>query len=206
MNRTISIVLWSAVVLMLVGGVVAVAMTMWGSEQGGLADGRALVALSLMVATPLLLGGALVFSGRHLSSQAPRLAADHRAHLQASLLVTVVSAAIIQTWLGLRMAGAAPLDRELFLRLIIGWSALALVIRGNFMGKLDPPKGEAAPNPAAFSASMRRAGWSVALIGLGLLAGAILLPLKALFVGMLAAGVLLPAVVIRQRRAQAARP
>jgi hypothetical protein len=190
-----------AVALLLIAGVATIGWAVREAGFGALEGGRAAVA-GLLIFMPLLMGGVVATADHYLGRGDPRLADDHRRYVEASLVATFISTAAIEAWLAMILVeGTAP-DRTLFIRLLVAWMGLSVVMRGNFMAKAAPPTGRRAPDPDAFSRSMRQAGWSLVVIGAALLVCALTLPLRTLVFVMVATGALLALVVVRQRQAQ----
>ena len=202
MNRTLE----SALRLLSVAtsGVAAI-VAVWAWREGLFVQGdlRQRLAPGLIAFVPALMWGLLVWAPPKLATARPRLSDDHRSHLQGALGFWFIALAAIQGWVAynyLRL-GPPPLEPETFARLAFVLMGVAMAVRGNFVAKLAPPVGDGAPDEAAWTRSMLRTGWAMALIGIAMLIGAMVLPVRMLALSAFVVAPALVAVSLAHRRA-----
>jgi len=186
----------------------AAAALVWAWRAGvlGQGDTRERLLPLFLVVFPVLMWGILAWAPRRLASTQPRLSDDHRRHLQGALSFWFLVLAAAQGWLIYQYIGGPPvLDRENFARLAAILMGVAMAVRGNFFAKVSPPTGEAAPDPGVWTRASLRTGWGMALLGGGLVACAVILPVRWLVVAMLATAPVLIWLSLSQQRAMRSR-
>lgn len=200
MNPKVRALLTAATVAMFVVGAAAVAWK-W-RLLGGLDDGdpRQPGRLAILFVLPAVMAVSLPLAIRHLASDRPRLADDHRRHLELSLISTFLFATAAQVWSAVSYVAGQPLGRDAFIRLVTIWVGTSLAVRGNFFAKVAPPTGELAPEPRLWTRAMLRAGWILVSWGLALTVCGIVLPPRALLIPLLATAPVLILVVLNHRR------
>lgn len=205
MNRNVRLVL---TLLAAETSVAAVGAITWAWRAGTLGEGdlRQRLLPAFLIVFPAVMWGVLAWAPRRLASTRPRLADDHRRHLQGALAFWFLVLAAAQGWLVYRyIGGPPPLDRESFARLTVILVGVAMAVRGNFFAKVTPPTGEAAPDPAVWSRASRRTGWVMALMGAILVTFAVTLPVRWLVVAALATAPVLIWLSLSQQRATRSR-
>ena len=181
MNRIVKLILLLLAIETSAGAAGAIA---WAWRAGVIGEGdlrHQLLPVFLLV-FPLIAWGVLAWASRRLAADRPRLAEDHRRHLQGALVFHMLVLALAQGWLiyGYVDAGPPPLDRESFARLAFILMGVALAVRGNFVAKVSPPTGEGAPDAGAWTRSLLRSGWLMTLAGAAMVVCALALPVPAL--------------------------
>jgi len=200
MNPLVSRALNIQVLVMVLIATAAIALR-WRAGELAVGDFRdRLLAPLLLVGIPLLFGGLIPLAQRQLASNDPRMADDHRRHVQGALIFWGLVMTAISGWLAFRYAdpAAIPPGRETVLRGFIVLAGAAITVRANFFSKLTPPT----PEPEGWTRRALNAGWILTGLGLIIVVSAIALPLRAVFVVLIAAAAALVWITVAQRRAQ----
>lgn len=190
MNRFITWVL-AAFVAEMVAVAVGVAVWRWEAFTGFAAlsekTQRALILTSLGLAfCPAWFALGWWRIHRRMIAQEPRHTDDHRRFQQVSLLVAGLFAVGVQAWLAAGTILGAPPGREFGLRLLIALVGVFLAVVGNFQAKVGAPTGDGAPDPGVWTRAMLRHGWTAVLAGALIVIGAAFLPVRLMFIAMVA--------------------
>jgi hypothetical protein len=181
MNRTVKLALG---LIATATSIATLAGLVWAWREG-LIGGETIhrpLLLAFLLVVPATMWVSLAWASRQLSSATPRLAGDHRRHLQGQLGFYFCLLAALQAWLVnlYIQAVSPPLDRESFARVAFVLMGVAMAVRGNFVAKIGPPTGDGAPDPGAWTRSLLRTGWALTLLGATLVLSGLFLPVRAM--------------------------
>ena len=143
---------------------------------------------------PVWLGLCTLFLNRQMRQRDLHFAPEHRRFYGASMVVGVLATAAMQAWITFGATYVPLAGKGVFLRGVLVFWGVFVMVYGNFHAKVPPASGARAPAPAVWIRGMLRNGWAMVLLGLAQVVLAILLPLKLLPV--LTLGMVLAAVPI----------
>ena len=181
MNRRVKQLLWSAVAAMFA---VAIAAIAWRPQMpeadAALLRPRPMGPL-ILLAIPTIVAVMLVISASKLDARSPGLAKDNTQHVQGAMVFLVLFMAACQAWIAFMHIGGVAPGGETLVRGAVLLSAVAMAVRGNFVGKLSPPAVADPPDPALWARAARRMGLGLVALGSLLTVCALVLPLRSLF-------------------------
>lgn len=157
----------------------------------------------MLVFAPAVFVLAVVYAGRRLASDRPRISDSHRRYLEGSMQVGAAMIVAMQGLFAYIDVTGVVMDRELVVRGLAAFVGLSAAIQGNAAAKLDPPSGDGAPAPGVWARTVLRFGWIMVAMGLAIVVSAVALPLPLLLPVMTATaaiGVVLELVYRRMTR------
>ena len=203
MSRTLKLIVQAAIIEM---ALVALAIFAWryGALPGLPAPGPLNPRTQVMlVFAPAVFVLAVVYAGRRLASDRPRISDSHRRYLEGSMQVGAAMIVAMQGLFAYIDVTGVVMDRELVVRGLAAFVGLSAAIQGNAAAKLDPPSGDGAPAPGVWTRTVLRFGWIMVAMGLAIVVSAVALPLPLLLPVMTATaaiGVVLELVYRRMTR------
>ncbi|UAL09645.1 hypothetical protein [Caulobacter segnis] len=150
---------------------------------------------------PIWLAAGWLVAQRRLATMIPRPTQDYRRWIEASLIASGLALLVMQAWVARNFIAEENLGREALLRAITLFLGAVTTAQGNFLAKVEPPVGEGAPAPGVWTRVALRMGWAMAVTGLGIMIGALVLDMPALFFVPLTAFLALIANAVLSRRA-----
>ena len=192
MNRHVKFTLVMATIAAALLAFAAIGWRIYLVQVGGLDLRPRPLAPLILLCVPAVLAAVLIGSARHLAAHKPGISEDNPRHIQAALLVNFLIVTVAQAWMALLYVVEPPPGGEAAVRFAVVLVGVAMAVRGNFAAKLSPPNIEGVSlRDGAWTRSALQLGWMSVAIGIALVACAALLPLPALFVVCLVAGLAL---------------
>ena len=144
----------------------------------------------MLVYAPAAFLIAVVYAGKRLASNRPRISDSHRRYLEGSLQVGAALIVALQGLFAYIDVTGGVMDRELMGRGVCAFTGLWMAIQGNAAAKLDPPSGEGAPGPGVWTRTLLRFGWIMVALGLANVVCAVALPWALFLPVMIATAVI----------------
>ena len=199
------------IVLLAVGEMTAVALgaLAWKHAQlplltafDGSPEWRRLFGQVLLIAfCPIWLAAGWMVAQWRLATAIPRPSEDYRRWTEVSLVASGLLLLVMQAWTARNFIAEENLGREALLRAVTLILGAVTAAQGNFLAKVAPPTGHRAPAPGVWTRVALRMGWAMALVGLAVMIGALVLDLPALFFVPVASTLALLANAVLSRQA-----
>jgi hypothetical protein len=156
---------------------------------------------AVMAFCPLWLMCGWLIAQRRLVTAIPKPSEDYRQWTETSLVASGLAMAVMQGWTARNFIMDDSMGRLAMLRAITVFLGALTAAQGNFLAKVAPPSGPGAPAPGVWTRIALRSGWTMALVGLGVMVCALTLRMPALFLVPVAATLVLLVNAIHARRA-----
>ncbi len=134
----------------------------------------------ILLLMPLWVALAWFIARRQIASRRMTPSAEHIRLFEISFVVGILMLVVMQGFLARSLVTGDTAGRELLQRGSLAFAGVFTLVQGNFMAKVAPPTGPAAPPPHAWMRMRLAVGWASALIGLALLVCSVSLPITQL--------------------------
>lgn len=162
---------------------------------------RVLGQLLVIAFCPVWLTAGWLVAQRRLLTAIPRPSEDYRRWTEVSLVASGLALLIMQAWTARNFIAEDSLGRVALLRAITLFLGALTAAQGNYLAKAAPPSVADAAARGAWTRIAMRMGWAMALTGLAVIVGSLVLDLPTLFLVPVVAFLALLANAVLHRRA-----